>query len=374
MAEHAASKFGIGTLMPRAAATPTLAVVRPVARARGDTPAATQFPARTWATIISRENAARAAARLAVPAAGGYQLAEILAETLAEPAQELPPLNAVRTQAAGQPAEPQVATLLRQPCPAPVRLARADTLPPRPLATVRRWAVQVVAGPALSARTLGAEQRFYPAIPNSNSYPPANNSARNILSVSSPENEQAATGFGAEGQLHRQLNGRWSLGTGLGYHAFATSQPVNVRVVYGSPYASTNRTDSVGTMSVRDTYHFLTVPLRVGYQLGSGRARLRYGLRAGADLAIYLGGHSTEGSAYGATSRSWGANGSPYRPLSLALSLGAEVRYQLAPSWELLAQPTLTHFVTSVARPSSGYVPRYPLAATALVGVAYWLR
>ena len=50
------------------------------------------------------------------------------------------------------------------------------------------------------------------------------------------------------------------------------------------------------------------------------------------------------------------------------------MRYQLAPGWELVAQPTLTHFATSLARPASGYVVRYPLAASALVGVAWWLR
>ena len=162
--------------------------------------------------------------------------------------------------------------------------------------------------------------------------------------------------------------------SGLGYQVFATTQPVLVRVAYSSITANYSPPDSVGTLAVRDTYRFLTLPLRVGYQLGTGHGPLRYGLRAGAEVAFYLGGHSIEGSTPGGTGRSWGASGSPYRPLSLALSLGAEVRYQLAPGWELLAQPTLTHFATSVARPSTGYVVRYPLGASVLVGVSYWLR
>lgn len=257
----------------------------------------------------------------------------------------------------------------------PPVLGRADSLPPLPVAAVRRWAVQALAGPALTSRTLGSGQLAY-ATPLGTTYslPAIGNTSRNVVSSTSAESEQAAPGFGAEIQLQRQLTGRWSLGTGLGYQAFATTQVVNVRVVYASTVASNLRPDSVGTASVRNTYRFLTLPLRVGYQLGTGHARLRYGLRAGADLAFYLGGRSTEGSTYGSISRNWGAAGSPYRPLSLALSLGAEVRFRLAPGLELLAQPTLTHFATSVARPWSGYAPRYPVAATALVGVAYWLR
>lgn len=234
---------------------------------------------------------------------------------------------------------------------------------------VRRWAVQALAGPALTTRQLGARPAFTTLPGPANTFNP-----RTVTSSASVENERATTGFGAEVQLQRQLTGRWSLGTGLGYQSFATRQTVEVHVMYGSPVANNIRPDSMGTLVLRNTYHFLTLPLRIGYQLGTERARLRYALRAGADVAIYLGGRSTEGSSSGAVSRSWGPSGSPYRSLSLALSLGAEVRYRLAPGWDLLAQPTLTHFATSVARPASGYVPRYPVAATALVGVAYWLR
>ena len=252
--------------------------------------------------------------------------------------------------------------------PAPPVNARPEP-DPLPVARLRRWAVQAVAGPALTSRTLAS--RGLEASPGPSAY----TIDRSVQSTGRPQAEQAAAGFGAEIQIQRQLNGRWSLGTGLGYQAYATSQTVQVRVVYGSTNPIINRLpDSLGTVRVRDTYHFLTVPLRLGYQLGTGRARLRYGLRAGADLTVYVGGQSAEGSTCGCVERRWGASGSPYRPLGLALSLGAEGRYQLAPGWELLAQPTLTHFVTSVAQPASGYVPRYPLAASVRVGVAYWLR
>lgn len=256
----------------------------------------------------------------------------------------------------------------------PGTLAWADTLPRLLVPPVRRWAVQALAGPALTSRALGGERLAYmPLLPVYSA--PANSlTGRSILSTSSTSDEQAATGFGAELQMQRQFSGRWSLGTGLGYQTFATRQTVQVRVMYSSTAASNLRPDSVGTAPVRNTYRFLTLPLRLGYQLGTGHPRLRYGLRAGADVALYLGGRSTEGSSYGSPSRNWGASGSPYRPLSLALSLGGEVRYRFAPGWEAVAQPTLTHFVTSVARPASGYLPRYPWAAAALVGVAYWLR
>ena len=364
---RAASQAGIDKLTSELATTSALAVARPVITARNHPLRAPQLPA------SGRESAARAASQLAISATGKQQPAEILLESLAQSTQKPLLPAAVPARAAWQSGVPRVAELVLPPFPVPAQLARADTLPPLSVAKVRRWAVQVVAGPALTGRALGAGQLSY-ASGQTPPYLPSNGVTHNLFTTSSVEHERAATGFGAEAQLQRQLNGRWSLGTGLGYQAFATNQAVRVRVLSGAPTASNPSPDSVATIAVRNTYHFLTLPLRVSYQLGAGHARLRYGLRAGADLAFYLGGHSTEGTSYRGSSSSWGASGSPYRPLSLALSLGAEVRFQLAPRWELLAQPTLTHFVTSVARPSLGYVPRYPLAATALVGVAYWLR
>lgn len=351
-------------LAPQAFASPA---GRAVATAPGNSPTAAQFPAKPLGIATRPENPTYAATNPAVPTTAEYPPTKTLADVARE---QLPPVFEP-AQAAWQPARPRAAALVLQPAGVPAQLAQAEALPPPPVEVVRRWAVQVLAGPALTARALGARQLTYASVPAPTYFP---NNGLTRLNTSSPEDERATTGFGTEVQLHRQLSGRWSLGTGLGYHAFATNQLVNVRMVYGPPTASVFRPDSVGTLRVRNTYQFLTLPLRVGYQLGAGRARLCYGLRMGADVALYLGGRSNEGSTNGAASRSWGASGSPYRPFSLALSLGAEVRYQLAPGWELLAQPTLTHFITSVARPASGYVPRYPLAASGLVGIAYWLR
>ena len=377
-AARTARQDGVAARTSPASIAPASAVARPITPAPDNpTTAVQQLPAATRAAAPSRKVIARAASRPAARATGEQEVAGTriamqpeaheAQEAQAETARERPQPAATPTRAAGYLAVPRPTALQRPSEAVPVVLARADTLPPLPATRVRRWVVQALAGPGLTSRTLGSQQRYYGASPTL-----ANNPMRNVSS--STENEQATTSFGAQAQLQQQLSGRWSLGTGLGYQAFATRQTVMVRVAYGPATTSNFLPDSVGTVSVRNSYHFLTVPLRVGYQLGSGHARLRYGLRAGADVALYLGGRSTEGSPSGSSGRNWGISGSPYRPLSLALSLGAEVRYQLAPSWELLAQPTLTHFVTSVARPAAGYGPRYPMAATALVGVAYWLR
>ena len=181
-------------------------------------------------------------------------------------------------------------------------------------------------------------------------------------------------GFGAAIQVRHQLTGRWGLSAGLGYQEYATSQTATITTWQKAGYQSGVglRPDSmvVSKSRLRDTYRFLTLPLRLSYQLGTGHARWRYGLLGGADVALYLGGTTSDGIIR----KQWGSSGSPYRSFSLALSLGAEVRYRLAPRWELLAQPTATFFVNSLARPASGYAARYPLAASGLVGVAYGLR
>jgi hypothetical protein len=95
------------------------------------------------------------------------------------------------------------------------------------------------------------------------------------------------------------------------------------------------------------------------------------GLLGGFDAAIYLGGTSTEGSPCACQTQTWGASGSPYRSLSLAASLGAEVHYRLAGPWQLLAQPTASYLLTPLAKPVSGYSIRHLFGATALLGVSY---
>ena len=264
-------------------------------------------------------------------------------------------------------------------------LTRADSLPPLPRPLVRRWAVQLLAGPALTYRQLGSAAEL--PVPTTYSY---NSDNRKISTDANVRNEKAATVGGAEIQLRRVLNGRWALSTGLGYHPYASTQAVTV-VTQPLPVTSLpgQRPATTVTYAVRDTWHFLTVPLRLSYQLGTGSPRLRYGLLAGAEGAWYLGGQSAEGSDCGCTSRRWGVAGSPYRAFSLALNAGAEVRWQLAPRWELLAQPLATYFLQSIVTPASTtsgppsltrtagtgfYTNRQPLGATVLLGVSHWLR
>ena len=259
---------------------------------------------------------------------------------------------------------PLVALIITPTITHPVVLAAADTLHRSPPIYPGRWAFEALAGPTLTYRRLGsppgpdpAPTRFSPA------------------AVQPGLREEPGTGGSVNLQLRRALSGRWSLSTGLGYEQFAVvvaaaagaGQPAPVRQVGFLPQTQ----PPIPEASYRDTYRFLTVPVRVGYALGRPAGRLRYGLLAGAEGAVYLGG--TVADATG-TPRHWGSSGSPYRALSLALSLGFDVRYRLAPRWEALAQPTATYFLTSLTPPAAGYAPRYLLGAGVLAGVSFGLR
>ncbi|WP_210517508.1 hypothetical protein [Hymenobacter terricola] len=265
---------------------------------------------------------------------------------------------------------------LRQlPWATPLVQAVADTAPHLPAADAR-WSLQVLAGPAVTYRLLGSTLLA------------GRSAAANLAfydqsgaSTSIPAQEQAAIGYGAQVQVRRALSGRWAVSTGLGYYEYATS--LNLKTVAlpaGSSPIFTNvgtilhDSGQVRTVHLRDTYRFLTVPVRFSYQLGAGGRHLRLGLLAGADMAWYLGGATTEGSACGCETHAWGLSGSPYRPLSLALNLGVDLRYRLAPRWELLAQPSATFFLTSLARPNTGFEPRYLLGGSTLLGVSYGLH
>lgn len=242
----------------------------------------------------------------------------------------------------------------------------------------RRWTVQLLAGPALTYRRLGAAGGT--AGPTGGASPTANFLDRTGAAVSVPALERPAAGFGAQVQVRRELSGRWALSTGLGYHEYATALALTtVAVTAGTtpPFPTSlpsNNDSSAAGYHLRDTYRFLTVPARFSYRLGTGGRHFGFGLLAGADVALYLGGATTEGSTCGCATQPWGRTGSPYRPFSLALSLGADLRYRLAPRWELLAQPTATYFPASLARPVSGFVPRYLLGGSTLLGFSYGLR
>ncbi|WP_046246232.1 outer membrane beta-barrel protein [Hymenobacter terrenus] len=256
--------------------------------------------------------------------------------------------------------------VLRQlPWPSPAVRTTADTFSRLAVIAPQRWSVQVLAGPALTYRQLGAGT-VSPTITAPALY-------GTVTSVA--KQERSTIGFGAQLQVQRALNGRWAVSTGLGYHEYATSLSLRVVQLPGNTMPTViNQPIITSSFKLRDTYRFLTVPMRVRYQFGGGGPRFRLGLLAGADVALYLGGATTEGSRCGCETQSWGRTGSPYHPLSLAVSLGADLRYRLAPRWELLAQPTASYFITSLTRPASGFAPRYLLGGSTLLGVSYGLH
>ena len=297
---------------------------------------------------------------------------------------------AVTQLSAGAPAEPisfaawgrlqpRSVALLPVPLATPTVLTPTDTLPHPGKAAVSRWAVQLLAGPALTYRRLGSSgTSALQAIPSA----PVNfyNQAGDRTSVAAQERPTA--GFGAQVQVQRVLNGRWTMSSGLGYQVYATrlalqTVPVSAAAPNSFPMNAPPRiidSTKIRSTNLRDTYRFVTVPVRVSYWMGVGGRHLRFGLLGGADAAFYLGGATSEGSTCGCTSQTWGPSGSPYRSLSLSLSLGVDLRYRLGPRWELLAQPTGTYFLTPLARPASGFAPRYLLGGSTLLGISYGLR
>jgi hypothetical protein len=194
--------------------------------------------------------------------------------------------------------------------------------------------------------------------------------------------ERPALGFSGQVQLRRVLTGRWALSGGLGYRQYATALALQLYrplTAYELNNMAPLISDSshIGTIERRNTYGYLTVPVQASYALGRGWGRLQPSLLAGAELGLYLGGTTTEGSACNCPARTWTATNSPYRPLSLALTLGLELRYRLGPlgqPWELLAQPTFTYGLGSVTRAGGTYAERRPYAAGLQLGAAYHLH
>ena len=248
------------------------------------------------------------------------------------------------------------------PTPQPVAVVPS----PLPLPFAARWAVQVVTGPALTYRHL------YTASGLSYATLPAPIATLNSITTPVATLERPALGSAAQLTGRRTLGAHWSLSAGLGYAEYASAlalQQVHAatpRVIANSPIS-----DSAG-IHRRDTYRFVTVPVRIGYGWTlSGRWRV--GLLAGAEAAVYVGGSSTEGSACACQSQTWTFAANPYRRVSVGASLGAEVRYRLGEGgrWELLAQPTATYLLTSLAPSTSAYYQRHLLGATALLGAAF---
>ena len=244
---------------------------------------------------------------------------------------------------------------------APIVQATTDTVLPRPQPLVRRWEVLVLGGPALTHRQLGGDKTLASPFPaNSPMVGTAYTQAGEMA-----QQERASTGFGLQVQLRWLLNGRWSLSTGLGYQQYASQTAISG--AYAIRYSPAPPAD----YTHRDTYQFLTVPLRLGYALGPTASRLHCGLLAGADVAFYLGGSTL--SMNGAVTN-WDHRFSPYHALSVALSTGLDVRYRLAPHLELAAQPMVTHFLTSVTKPAMDQDARYLWGIGAWFGVSFDLR
>ncbi|MFC6225770.1 outer membrane beta-barrel protein [Hymenobacter artigasi] len=256
--------------------------------------------------------------------------------------------NRQRTAQAQLPVRPVALQQVAWPrAAAPQSVAVVPGPLPRPFAS--RWAVQVVAGPALTYRSLNTA-----AAPASSTSPPL------IYSPGSPNPvatlERPALGSAAQITVRRTLGEHWSLSAGLGYAEYASTLALQQVHYTVSNHMILPPDPATTTIHRRDTYRFVTVPVRVGYGWTlSGRWRV--GLLAGAEAAVYVGGSSTEGSIY--------------HRVSLGASLGAEARYRLGGGrWELLAQPTATYLLSPLAN-YTPYYQRHLFGGAALLGVAF---
>jgi hypothetical protein len=248
------------------------------------------------------------------------------------------------------------------PAPQPVAVVPS----PLPLPFAARWAVQVVSGPALTYRTLNTAAGVGAGTSPSPPYL-TNNTSTPVATL-----ERLALASAAQATVRRTLGSRWSLSAGLGYAEYASALALQ-QAHTATTRLVPNRPDSASATGIhrRDTYRFVTVPVRVGYGWRlSGRWRV--GLLAGAEAAVYVGGSSTEGSTCACQSQTWSFANNPYRRLSVGASLGAEARYRLAGGrWELLAQPTATYLLTPLAPATSAYYQRHLFGGAALLGVAF---
>lgn len=307
-------------------------------------------------TSATTENPERAAISSGPPAAAAAAIAATATTTTTattEAAQKLP-ISSV--------AAPAVALLLPAALLPAVRPQPDSAYLPQRL--TRRWALLVLAGPALTHHRLGSTAASQTQSPAATAPLGPTRGSNNPPAVQ----QRPGTGFEVRAQASRILNGRWTLSAGLGYQELGSNAEVarpNGRLL--ALYLN----NSITPLTHRDTYRFLTVPAQAHYALGPVRKRLRYGLVAGAEAAVYLGGRTLQADG---SVRDWNASNSPYRALSLALSVGLDVRYRLSSRLEAVAQPTTTHFLNPLARPAADLAPRYLWGGSALLGLSYHLR
>ena len=109
---------------------------------------------------------------------------------------------------------PRPVALRLAPWAVPTGLAGPDSLPHPTAAAPRRWVLQLLSGPALTYRRLGAAAR--PEPPGTGASLPATNFyTRTGAATSVAGQELPARDFGAQVQVRRLLTGCWSVGAGL---------------------------------------------------------------------------------------------------------------------------------------------------------------
>ncbi len=204
--------------------------------------------------------------------------------------------------------------------------------------------MEVLAGPTVSHRQLSADTQYSAGL-------------RRL--------ERAALSYAGQVQVSYALTPRLQLATGLGYTEYATRYNYILRK--RSPTDSLLITEEA--IQYRDTYRYLTLPLQVRYELGS-RSRLHYGLLGGSTLGLYLGGRTTTGTSCACEQQSWSGANSPYRRISVGITAGLYGRYQLAPRWTLLVQPSFTYSILSISKPEAGPARR-PFAGGLLTGFSF---
>jgi hypothetical protein len=235
-------------------------------------------------------------------------------------------------------------------------------LVPRPAS---RWAVELLAGPAISYRRLEASD-----------------------SASLSQLERPALTFATQMQVRYTIMPRLSVSGGLGYTTYGT----RLNLLLQPPRDTTSALRPAQPVQQRDTYRYFTLPLQAQYQLG-GQTRLRYGVATGAALEVYAGGRTSGNTPCTCSQQqNWSATNSPYRRLGVSLMAGLDVRYALTPRLHLLVQPTGRYALVSIVAPGTpapspipppGGNPllpattlpaRHPFAAGLLTGFSFDLR
>ncbi|MDF7810873.1 outer membrane beta-barrel protein [Hymenobacter sp. YC55] len=212
----------------------------------------------------------------------------------------------------------------------------------------QRWSVEVLAGPAVSYRRLGATHDSTPG-----------NQLRQL--------ERAALTYAAQAQLRYAFTPRLAVSVGLGYTQYATQ--LNYVLRRRGANDSLLNTEELERY---DTYRYLTVPVQVRYMLGQ-QGRFQYSVLGGGSLGLYVGGRTSVGTACACEQQRWTSANSPFQPVSLAIKGGFEVRYLLAPGWSVLAQPYFQYGIQNISKPETG-PSRYPFVGGLLTGFSYNLR